>query len=145
MLTLVGNIISKNGGDGIVASSSNAIWGVFIVNNTIDGNSGNGITVSDADSLSQLTCINNIISNHTTSGKYPISVLVGTTTPNDRVKNFIDYNVFYNNLNAPNAISYGTHDTTGGADPYVNQSLGDYTLTSTYKDAGYSQANLPGY
>jgi hypothetical protein len=72
-------------------------------------------------------------------------VSAGTTAQNDRIKNFIDYNVFYNNLNAPSAISYGAHDTTGGANPYVDQTNNDYTLTSTYINTGYPQTNFPGY
>ena len=52
----------------------------------------------------------------------------GTTAQNDRVKQFIDYNVFYNNTTDVNAISYGAHDTHGGSNPYVGQSAENYTL-----------------
>ncbi len=139
-------LITKNGGDGLtVAITSGNDYVVSVNNNTIDGNSGNGVWILNQAALESVELINNTISNHTTSGKYPITVGAGTAAQNDRVKGFIDYNVFYNNLNAPNAISYGAHDQVGGADPYVDQANNDYTLTSTYVNTGYPQTNFPGY
>jgi hypothetical protein len=142
---MMGSLISKNGNYGIkLDSATNVGAEIICCGNTIDANAGDGILITGQANCGALI-YNNIISNHTTAGTYPIKVSAGTTAQNDRIKNFIDYNVFYNNLNAPSAISYGAHDTTGGANPYVDQTNNDYTLTSTYINTGYPQTNFPGY
>jgi hypothetical protein len=145
MTTVIGCLITKNGGDGVYADEGSAQYGTSIIGCTIDANAGHGINIAATVTASNMRCLNNIISNHTTSGKYPITMGAGTTAQNDRVKIFIDYNTFYNNLNAPNAISYGANDQIGGANPYVDQSNNDYTLTSTYVNTGFPQSKFLGY
>lgn len=145
MATVIGCLITKNGGDGIIVNEGSAQWTCNVVGNTIDGNAGHGINISSQTALSDVKCLNNIISNHTTSGTYPIIVGAGTTAQNDRVKLLLDYNTFYNNLNSPSAVSYGPNDHTGGSNPYVDQANNDYTLTSTYVNTGYPQTKFLGY
>ena len=96
---------------------------VVLKNNTIDGNGGDGLTVGTGfiSSLVTSTVINNIFSNHTGGGKYGINGAGGG------VLNFVDYNTFYNNT-ADITGGYGPHDTHGGANPYRNQPVEDYTL-----------------
>ncbi len=148
-VTAIGNIISKNGGIGfnVDLTTGGVIQNVCTISgNTIDANAGDAIKLTAAIDLTKTQIFNNVISNHTTSGKYPLDLAFGSTAVNDRLRAFVDYNVYYNNLNAPLAISYGAHDTTGGANPYVDQTNNDYTLTSTYIATGYpAQANFPGY
>lgn len=118
-------IIAKCGSYGIYYQAN---FGV-ISNNTIDGNAGDGIELHDGNaSLSTVNIMNNIISNHVNGGTYGLTVDSGTTAENDLVKGLVDYNVFYNNSQDVNAISYGAHDTHGGSNPYVGQSTENYTL-----------------
>ena len=144
MAKLENCIISKNGGLGVYVTETLATRDGIIANNTIDGNAGHAIRLTQ-QAVGLYRIYNNIISNHTTSGTYPITCDAGTTAQNDRQKMFIDYNVFYNNLNAPNAISYGLNDNRTGSNPYVDQPNDDYTLTSTYINTGYPQTKFPGY
>lgn len=100
----------------------------MILNNTIDGNAGWGIWVDDQTSLAVTTIVNNIISNHTTAAKGGLLVNAGTTAANDRVKSYVDYNVFYNNTVNYSTISAGPHDTALGVSPYVASGTENYTL-----------------
>ena len=126
---IANNIIAKCGGTGSSVSCSGDSHGTAIIcNNTIDGNAGNGLEIQDQASLRNLRCFNNIISNHTGAGKYGLTVDAGTTAANDRTKQFIDYNPFYNNTANYNAISAGAHDTALGSDPYVGQATENYAL-----------------
>lgn len=122
-------IIAKNGGYGLYCNdASNDRRRQINAGNTIDGNSGGGIIIQDQTILAGVVCYNNIISNHITAGTYGISVGAGTTTVNDGIKRFVDYNTFYNNTTSYNAISAGAHDTALATDPYVASSTEDYTL-----------------
>lgn len=141
---VVNSIIAKNGGTGIsVSGSAGQLQGIS--NCTIDANTGSGINFATQVALQVTMCLNNIISNHTTGGTYGITVGAGTLAQNNRVKCMIDYNMFYNNTTNYNAVGAGAHDVTGGANPFVDQPNGDYTLTSTYIATGYPQAKFPGY
>jgi hypothetical protein len=129
-VVVTSSIIAKNGADGLTIENA---AGALISNNTIDGNTGHGINCLGQGSLLNISVastmiFNNIISNHSQAGKYGITVAAGTTAQNDRVKGFIDYNVFYNNTADTNAISYGAHDTHGGSNPYVGQGTENYSL-----------------
>jgi hypothetical protein len=125
---VIDTIIAKCRGDGIKFVGSSPIFATVIKNCTIDGNTGNGITVTSSAGLSEAAILNNIISNHTGGGKSGIAISAGTTAVNDRIKIFIDYNVYYNNTADVTAISLGAHSTSGGSNPYVGQSTENYTL-----------------
>jgi hypothetical protein len=120
-------IISKCQGDGIDATSGNSSGTIEIIGNTIDGNTGHGISITQS-TLTYLNAYNNIISNQTGVGQFGITISAGTTAVNNALKQFIDYNVFYNNTSNYNAISAGAHDTALGVTPYVGSSTEDYTL-----------------
>ena len=129
MEQITDNIIAKNGGDGIsLSNGGTAGWMQSISGNTIDGNAGNGIVMANANSLPNTTILNNLITNHTTAGKYGISAPFSTVAANDRLKTFIDYNVFYNNTANYSGISAGAHDTPASSNPYVAQSTENYSL-----------------
>jgi hypothetical protein len=118
---VINTIVAKCRGYGI------GLRGGSIMNCTIDGNLGNGIEFyGDLAIYGQV--YNNLISNHTQPGTYGMTVDAGTAATNDRIKGFIDYNVYYNNSTDVNAISYGPHDTHGGSNPFVGQATENYTL-----------------
>ena len=122
------SIVAKCGGDSVTVGSAAGSGIQSVTNLTIDGSTGNGIVFSTQAALSQTRVQNCIISNHTTAGKYAITVSAGTQAANDRVKALVDYNVLYNNAGNYNAISPGAHDTVLSSDPYVGQSTENYTL-----------------
>jgi hypothetical protein len=128
--TIVGNIVAKCGSTGISIDNNQGFrtGAQLVANNTVDGNAGHGIEVGSQFGLFNQSLYNNIISNHVTAGKYGITIDAGTAATNDVVKQFVDYNVFYNNAADTNLISYGPHDTHGGTDPYVNAATENYTL-----------------
>jgi len=121
------NIVAKCKSNGFSVASTSG-YSASIKNNTVDGNAGHGVEVTNQASLGALVMMNNIISNHTGVGKYGLTIDAGTTAQNNRVKPLIDYNVYYNNTSDLNAISYGTHDTHGGSNPFVGQSTENYAL-----------------
>lgn len=120
------NIIAKNNGYGINLNYTGGGDVALLVNNTIDGNTGDGITTKTVVPM----IYNNLITNQTGAGKFGLNVTTGTTAVNDRIKQFVDYNSYYNNTSSYNAISAGVHDTALGASPYVAQSTENYTLAS---------------
>ena len=124
---IINSIISKCQGIGVnMVDTSTNVMRCFDC--TIDGNTGNGIEISSQNALASSFVANNIISNHTTGGKFGLTVDAGTAAQNNLVQLFVDYNVYYNNAADLNAISYGPHDTHGGANPYVGQATENYTL-----------------
>jgi len=125
---VVDSIISNCRGVGITLQLANTALQTVVINNTIDGNLGNGIEIIDQASLAIVTIMNNIISNHTQAAKSGLVIDAGTTAANNLVQMFVDYNVYYNNTTDVTAISYGSHDTHGGSNPYVGQSTENYTL-----------------
>src|SRR5579859_1116970 len=93
--TMVGCIIAKCSGDGIIADNASAnqvYYGCSILNCTIDGNAGNGIKITINYALVTTNIAGNIISNHTGVGKAGINVTFGTLAPNDRMKQFVNFN-----------------------------------------------------
>lgn len=124
-LTVLNSIIAKCGNSGVLVDNFN---GSLIMGNTIDANLGDGITFGPNLGFWPGTIVmNNIISNHTAGGKYGINTAAGTGG-NSGSKG-LDYNVFYGNTtNISNSVPYGPHDTHGGANPYVNQAIENYTL-----------------
>jgi len=124
---LQSSVVAKCNGNGVVLLGGGYPYQQAISNNTIDGNGGNGI-VLDQSNMSRLVCTNNIISNHTTSGKYGITVSAGTPLANDLIRPIIDHNTYYNNNAHYNAITPGAHDTVLTTSPYVASSTENYTL-----------------
>jgi hypothetical protein len=128
-------IIANNGGAGITITST-AIQPQVVKNSTIDGNKGSAVVITTQASLAAVQIFNNIISNHTQSGTYGMTVSAGTSSANNLVKGFVDYNTYYNNTTDLNAISYGAHDTSNSgtapntisSTPYVASSTENYTL-----------------
>lgn len=139
------NAVSKNGGTGILVPATTNGFNCLISNNTVDGNLGNGVEFTGQPNISAVSCFNNIISNHVTAATYGMKVDAGTTAQNDRVKNFIDYNTYYNNtVGNVNTISLGAHDTATGSTPYVSESTNNWTLVSGFFNAGVTpSAALP--
>ena len=119
------NIIAKCGNSGILTDNYNT---TIIKNNTIDANLGDGITFGPYIGFWPGTvAINNIISNHTVAGKYGVAAtgFAALSLGNG----CFDYNVYYGNTtDISNSVPYGPHDTYGGANPYVNQAIENYTL-----------------
>ncbi len=99
--------------------------------NTLDNGKGHGIYFADTLAFGSTVVVNNIISNHAQASKYGINVAVGSTALNDRLKDACDYNVFYGNTANYNALSAGSHDTTGTNPTYVGASSGDFTPAAT--------------
>jgi hypothetical protein len=117
------NIIAKNGKRGL-----DVLTGfVSVVNNIFDGNGGSAI-VDETGGGSGLVVANNIISNHTTASTYGVELQTGTATTNERLRKYIDWNVFYNNTTNYLNLSAGPNDTVLASDPYVAQSTEDYRL-----------------
>ena len=144
------SVVAKNGGTGVTIANSNAVAPQMLHNCTIDANLGHGVEFSGQSSLSTGMCFNNLITNHVTAGKYGMTVDAGAQAANDMVKGFVDYNTFYGNTTDTNAISYGTHDSHGGANPYVAESTDNYTLVPAYYNAGTTPSaafpqNIPGW
>ena len=138
-------VIAKNGAVGITINAVS-----FVKNCTIDGNIGNGIEITTQAALAPTGIFNNLITNHIGAGVYGLTVDAGAQAANDMVKGFVDYNTFYGNTTDTNAISYGTHDSHGGANPYVAESTDNYTLVPAYYNAGTTPSaafpqNIPGW
>ena len=125
------NVIYACKGNGIGLTAATTNYNAAIMGNTIVANEGDGINVVSAAALALLTCMNNIITGHVTAGKYGINCNFGTQAANDRIKQFMDYNGFYNNTNNHNLLSAGAHDVTITADPFVNAAGGDFSLNAT--------------
>lgn len=131
---LLGNIIAKNGGYGILVNSIPPT----IAGNTIDANIGNGVEVATQAELSQMVMYNNTISNHTTASTFGLKLDAGTAAANSLVQSFVDYNTYYGNTSDLSAIGYGAHDTSNSgaapklisSSPYVAQSTENYALAS---------------
>jgi Right handed beta helix region len=119
------SIVAKCRGVGIMLETG---FNILIQGNTVDDNIGNGIELTSQAALAFTPIFNNIISNHTQAGTFGLTVDAGTATQNDALKSLCNYNVFYNNATDVNAINYGPHDTHGGANPYVNSAIENYTL-----------------
>lgn len=135
-MTVVNNIISNVGGDGIKLNHTS--YGSVVVGNTIDGCGGDAIEVSEAAMIDGATIKNNIISNNT---GYGIKCSTGTTALNDRRSTGkIDYNNIYNNTaGAYNGISAGAHDTY--LDPqYTNAGALDFSVGANMKAIGFPGA-----
>lgn len=125
------NIIVKNNGNGITVIDPQGVnfWS-HITNNTIDGNLGHGIAIStQALGLQSVSITGNIISNHIVAAKAGLTVLTGTTAVNDRIKQAINFNTYYNNTADVTAISYGPNDVHGGSNPYAGQTTENYAVT----------------
>lgn len=125
---IINSVVAKCNGYGVKILSGSSGQTIRVGQCTIDGHTGHGIEVSDQLTLSVADIHNNIISNNTGGGKFGLIIDAGTTAQNDRVKAFVDYNVYYNNTANYSAISAGAHDTAAGSDPYVGQSTENYTL-----------------
>lgn len=142
-------ISAKNAGYGIYVNDGVAS-GTFteeIVGNTVDGNGSDGIRFGTQAALQTSRCYNNIISNQTGGGKYGMVVAAGTQAQNDRVKQLVDWNIFYNNTANYSGISAGTHDTALSVDPYVDQSTENYklrkgvlTFANAFPDSPFGQS-----
>lgn len=117
------NIIAKNGKRGLDFLDGS----VSIINNIFDGNGGSAI-VDEVGGFSSLIVANNIISNHTTASTYGIEAQTGTATTNERLRKYIDWNVFYNNTTNYLNLTAGPNDAVLASDPYVAQSTEDYRL-----------------
>ena len=114
-----------------------------VVNCTVDAGQGHALLIAQV-TLFGMDIRNSIFSNHTGSGKYGISIAAGTAAANDLIKNFVDYNCYYNNTSNFNAISAGAHDTQGTDPQYVSASTGDFTLGTNLKGLGYLPYLDPG-
>ena len=125
--SIMDTIIAKSGADSLTIGSNSSV-STQVKNCTIDGGAGHGVVVQTQAALASLEMVNCIISNHTTAGKFAITVSAGTQATNDQVKGIVDYQTLYNNAGNYNAISPGAHDTVLSSDPYVGQSTQDYTL-----------------
>ncbi len=121
---------TKNGGDGVVVTSFADGRPASMILCTVDDNLGHGVNIATQQALANFVALDNMITNHTASSKYGMIVGAGTTDQNDRIKSLIDYQTWYNNTTDVSAISRGSHDTTGGTDPYTDQTNNDYTLVS---------------
>jgi hypothetical protein len=147
-----GNLITGCGGYGLVSSgSTRGGYTLAASNNTVDACAKGGLHITSAGGLQYLTLVNNIFSNHS---PYAIDASgAGSSSTNALLRQFIDYNVFYNNSSDYNALAYGAHDvsnngsapTVNSADPYTNHATGDLTLTSTYVDTGFPQTAFPNH
>jgi hypothetical protein len=120
-LTITNTIIAKCRATGITMQTTAAP--VFMRNCTIDGNIGSGVNITAAGQTSSVGMVSNIFSNHTQAGTYGINNSAGGIG-----QLLIDFNVFYNNTTDLNNLSYGPHDTHGGANPYVGQATENYAL-----------------
>lgn len=96
--------------------------GGYVQNCTVDGNK-TGIQISLNAAVCSSIVINNIISNST---QYGLSIIGGTF---DIQRAFVDYNVFYNNVQHRNNCGAAAHDTVISTSPYVGNSTDEnYTL-----------------
>jgi hypothetical protein len=125
-LTVEDTIIAKCGVDGIYCDTYDI---VTIKNCTIDGSAGSGINFGSLIGLFFTETVwNNIISNHTGAGKFGINFQESAPTVAKSTL-FVDYNAYYNNsTDLSNSVPYSPHDTHGGANPYVNSAIENYTL-----------------
>jgi hypothetical protein len=121
-LIIINSIIAKCQSDGI---QQNGYQSTVIRNCTIDGNLGHGIKIGSSQDSNAVNIAGNIISNHTQAGKFGI---INVTSAGAGTQGFIDYNVYYNNSSNLSNLTQGTHDTTGGSNPYVGQATENYTL-----------------
>jgi hypothetical protein len=113
-------LITKNGGAGLTINPGGD-YGSSIKNCTIDGNLGSGVVFTTQTGLANANLFNCIISNHTQSGTYGMTVSAGTTSANNLIKGFVDYNTYWNNTTDLNVISYGAHDTSNsGSAPILS-------------------------
>ena len=147
---IVGNIIAKCGGDGIVTTSYGDLSegnGCAIIGNTIDANAGNGITFYGEAQLMAFLVMNNLITNHTGGGKYGISANFGSTAANDRNKCYLNWNFFYGNTTDLLSLSLNSasmqNNATGTNPGYAAQSTEGYNLGTALKAAGYPGAAFP--
>ena len=143
-------VAAKNGGSGILLDGKATDMAQSVLNCTLDANLGHGVELASQEALAISRVANTLITNHTGAGKYGMTVDAGAQAANDMVKGFVDYNTFYGNTTDTNAISYGTHDSHGGANPYVAESTDNYTLVPAYYNAGTTPSaafpqNIPGW
>lgn len=132
-----------NAGDGVAITTASARTDMPIrmTNCTTDANSGHGVVISNDNAVAMFIMASGVISNHTSASKYGLFVNNSrTATVNDRLKNFIDYNDFYNNNGSDGA---GGMNQISGSQPDNNsQNLNvdpQYTnATSTIGSADYS-------
>lgn len=144
------SIIAKNKLNGINVTGPSTIQTWSVEDCTIDANLGHGIKLNDNTALLTANIKGNIISNHQTSGKYPIECAgAGSAAQNDRLRGIIDYNAFYNNLNAaPHNLTSGNglisgsqlHDISGTDPQFTAQSTQDYSIGTNLKALGYPQS-----
>lgn len=126
---IVNTISAKNGNVGIRVYSTLDSYSCAIMNCTVDANGGIGIYLNGGKVLGYTCVLNCIISNHASSPGLEVAGAAGTQAQVDKIKGFIDYNIFYNNAGGNyHNITAGGHDTAEGTNPYVGQSTENYTL-----------------
>ena len=110
-------IVANCPSDGITIGNGSSMAQGMIQNCTITGNKGHGINLNSVAQFQTLYAImNNIIANQTGAGKYGIYITSGTTVTDDRLRNFVNFNWFYNNTANSNALTVGSR-------VYINGSL----------------------
>lgn len=122
-IELIHNIITKNGGHGIVGTSGGPYR---IIGNTIDGNTGGSSDGVNIPAPSPYTLVfNNMFTNN---GRYGVNT-AGTTVPVAQTP--ADYNLYSGNASgARNGFVVGVHDVTG-TPQYTSTASGDYSLQSS--------------
>jgi hypothetical protein len=128
-LTIIGNLICDNTGDGLNNGDTN-VRSHAIIDNTSDGNGGDGIDASaDQDSGDATRIFGNIISNNGTYG------IRGPATESGNLLE--DFNNFYQNTSGARL------NVTAGAnslaiDPqFTNRAGFDYSIGTNLKAAGW--------
>lgn len=137
---VINNIVYKAYGASIRIGGSG--FGMYVMNNTLDAGLDDGIEVTGANSV-LLTIINNLITNHSQASKYAINFTSGTTAANDRIKQFADWNWFYNNTSNYQNVTAGANDVALGSSPYT-AAAPDFTVDSSLFNDAAPQVNIGG-
>jgi hypothetical protein len=137
LLTLIGNLITDNTGDGIKLTTA-ALPLRTVLYNTIDGNSGDGIDLSASTAANNLLCLFNNITNNGNFG-------IRGTTGSDTQKLLADFNNVWNNTSG-NYTSFTAGASDKSVDPgYVDAANEDYRITeSTLKSLQFPASGYIG-
>lgn len=144
--SIVGNIIARNNGHGIIYNCAVSTLGNFqpgsyspVSHNTVDSNTGDGFRVTGSASLSQ-PFFNNIMSNNTGFG-------LNFTTGSDRVLaaagRRLMNNVFYNNGSGatnPSSLPIVNINAQTSNPTYANAAGGDFSIGANLKAKGHPLA-----
>lgn len=134
--TLFNSIVSKNRGLGAYIVNGDPLQAQYIQFTTFDANNGGGVAFADAQSLTQGGITNCFITNHTTASTYGIDCNFGTTAANDRMREAVYSNWFYNNTSDARNLTVTSGSLNGmivgdsvGVDPqYAGQSVQNFAV-----------------